>query len=141
VDANVKQVVPFLCVSSMERSIRHYVDGLDFAIKHEWVVDGKRRWCWLSLGGASLMLQEFHTEGHDSWKPAGKLGEGMSLYFICEDAVAIYKEVLSRGIEASEPQVGNGMWVTGMKDPDGYEVFFESLTDTPEETRLSEVTG
>lgn len=136
---NVKQVVPFQNVSSMERSIRYYVDGLGFAIKYKWVVDGKLRWCWLELGGAALMLQEFPKEGHDSWTPSGKVGEGVSLCFTCEDALAIYHDVRSRGIEASEPQVGNAMWVTGLSDPDGYRLFFESATDVPEDTKLSEV--
>jgi len=132
---NVKQAVPFLHVSSMERSVRYYVDGLGFATKHTWVVDGRLRWCWLALGGAALMLQEFAKP------PAANAGAGISLYFTCEDALAIYHEVKSRGIEASEPQVGNGMWVTGLSDPDGYRLFFESPTDTPEETKLSEVTS
>jgi lactoylglutathione lyase len=138
-DGNVKEVVPFLHVSSMERSVRYYMDGLGFTMKYKWVVDGKLRWCWLALGGAALMLQEFPKEGHDSWSPTGKVGEGVSLYFICEDALAIYREVRSRGIEASEPQVGNAMWVTGLTDPDGYRLHFESATDTPEDTKLSEV--
>jgi lactoylglutathione lyase len=85
------------------------------------------------------MLQEFAKEGHDSWAPKGKLGEGMSLWFQCEDAVAIYREVRSRGIEASEPQVGNAMWDTLLLDPDGYRIHFGSPTDAPEETKLSEV--
>jgi hypothetical protein len=85
------------------------------------------------------MLQEFPKEGHDSWLPSGKVGEGLSLCFICQDAVAVYDAVRSRGIEASEPQVGNAMWVTGLSDPDGYRLYFESATDTPEDTRLSEV--
>jgi catechol 2,3-dioxygenase-like lactoylglutathione lyase family enzyme len=50
-DANVKEVVPFLHVSDIERSVRYYVGGLGFTIKNKWVVDGKLRWCWLSLGG------------------------------------------------------------------------------------------
>ena len=54
---NVKQVVPFLRVSEMERSVRFYIDGLGFTMKHEWVPEGKLRWCWLTRGGASLMLQ------------------------------------------------------------------------------------
>ena len=87
------------------------------------------------------MLQEFPTEGHDSWRPAGAVGEGVSPVFICADAVAIYRDVVSRGIEASEPQVGNGMWVTSLADPDGYRIDFESETDTPEETTLSQVHG
>jgi len=134
---NVKEVVPFLHVSSMEQSVHYYLEGLGFTMKHQWIVEGKLRWCWLALGGASLMLQEFPKEGHDSWVPSGKVGEGVSLYFTCEDAIAIYKELKSRGIQASEPEVGNAMWVTGLSDPDGYRLFFESATDTPEETKLS----
>jgi catechol 2,3-dioxygenase-like lactoylglutathione lyase family enzyme len=138
---NVKQVVPFLHVSNMERSIRYYLDGLGFTIKYKWVVDGKLRWCWLELGGAALMLQEFPKEGHDSWAPNGKVGEGVSLCFNCEDALVIYHQVRSRGIEASEPEVGNAMWVTRLSDPDGYRLEFESPTDTPEDTKLSELMG
>ena len=78
-DGNVQEVVPFLHVSSMERSVRYYVDGLGFTMKNRWVVDGKLRWCWLALGGAALMLQEFPKDGQDSWVPAGKVGEGVSL--------------------------------------------------------------
>jgi hypothetical protein len=125
----------------MEKSVRYYVDGLGFTMKNKWAVDGKLRWCWLALGGAALMLQEFPREGHDSWAPAGKVGEGVSLCFTCENALAIYGEIRSRGIQASEPQVGNAMWVTRLSDPDGYRLYFESATDTPEDTKLSEVKG
>lgn len=138
-DPNVRDVVPFLCVSDMERSLRYYLDGLAFTMKNTWVVDGKVRWCWLERGGAALMLQEFAKEGHDSWRPQGKVGDGVSLWFICEDAIAIYDEIRSRGIEASEPQVGNGMWCTTLADPDGYRINFESKTDVPEDTKLSEM--
>lgn len=136
---NVKQVVPFLGVFEMQRSIRYYIDGLGFTMKNQWVVEGKLRWCWLELGGAALMLQEFRREGPNAWMPTGKLGEGASLNFQCQDAVAIYHEFKSRGVEASEPQVGNGLWVTGLADPDGYRLYFASPTDVPEETKLSEV--
>ncbi len=70
--------------------------------------------------------------------PAGKVGEGVSICFICEDALAIYRQVTSRGIQASRPFVGNAMWVTSLSDPDGYRIDFESYTDVPEETVLSE---
>ena len=103
--------------------------------------EGKLRWCWLQRGGAALMLQEFRTEGHDSWTPEGKVGEGVSVCFICEDALAIYHEVSARGIQASKPFVGNGMWVTSLSDPDGYRLEFESDTDAPEETEYSEQGG
>ncbi len=55
-----------------------------------------------------------------------KVGEGVSICFICDDA------------PASRPFVGNGMWVTSLADPDGYRLEFESLTEVPEDTQLSE---
>jgi len=36
------------------------------------------------------MLQEFRTEGDDSWVPQGRLGERVSICFICKDASSIY---------------------------------------------------
>ena len=137
-EPNVKQAVPFLAVSDMSASIRYYVDGLGFEMTQQWIDEGKLRWCWLQRGGAALMLQVFRTEGHDAWVPQGKVGEGVSIYFVCQDALAIYREVTARGVEASTPFVGNAMWVTGMSDPDGYQLTFESDTDVPEETVYKE---
>src|SRR5271170_5497210 len=135
---NVEQAVPFFRVSNVEASIRYYVDGLGFQMTKKWIDEGKLRWCWLQHGGAALMLQEFRKEGHDSWVPAGKVGEGVSICFQCKDALEIYRDVTSRGIQTSEPFVGNNMWVVGLKDPDGYRIEFESPTDVPEETKFSE---
>jgi len=137
-EPNVKQAVPFFAVSNIEESARYYVNGLGFEMTEKWIDEGKLRWCWLRLGDAALMLQEYRREGHDSRVPEGKVGEGVSIYFICEDALAIYRQAVSRGIKASRPFVGNGMWVTGLSDPDGYRIYFESVTDVPEETVLSE---
>src|SRR5436309_13100370 len=138
---NVKQAVPFFAVTEMDRSLRFYLEGLGFQMKNRWIDEGKLRWCWLQHGGAALMLQEFRKEGRDSWAPKGKVGEGVSICFICEDALAIYREVTLRGIQASKPFVGNGMWVTSLSDPDGYRIDFESYTDVPEETEFSEPEG
>jgi lactoylglutathione lyase len=85
------------------------------------------------------MLQEFVKQGDGVLKPQGALGQGVSRRFQCEDGVALYREFLSRGIEAKEPFVGNSMWVTVLSDPDGYKLDFESPTDLPGDTKLSEV--
>jgi hypothetical protein len=122
----------------MDRSLRFYLDGLGFNMKNKWEPEGRVRWCWLTRGGVSLMLQEFLKEGPHAFRPEGKLGEGVSLAFQCEDAVGLYHEFRSRGIEAKEPFVGNSMWVTILSDPDGYKLDFESPTDVPEETKLSD---
>ena len=51
-DGNDTEVVPFLRVSDVERSVRYYIDGLGFTMKNKWAVAGELRWCWLARGGA-----------------------------------------------------------------------------------------
>jgi lactoylglutathione lyase len=136
--ANVTQAVPFFNVTDIAASVRFYVDGLGFKMTKQWIDAGKLQWCWLEIGKAALMLQEYRKVGHGPQRPEGKLGLGVVISFQCRDALAIYREARSRGIQASRPFVGNGMWVTGMTDPDGYRLEFESPTDVPEETELVE---
>jgi lactoylglutathione lyase len=141
-DMNVVQAIPFFRVSNIVESLRFYVNGLGFKMTKEWIDEGKLRWCWLQLGGAALMLQEFRREEHEFLQPNEKLSVGVSVCFQCKDALAIYRDITTRGIRVSHaPLVGNGMWVVPMLDPDGYKIEFESPTDVPEETALSEAEG
>lgn len=133
IEPNVEQAVPFFMVTNMEASLRFYVEGLGFEMTKKWLPERKIRWCWLQLGGAALMLQEYLKDN----VPEGKLGQGVSLCFQCKDALALYHAFTSRGIQARNPFVGNGMWVTFAIDPDGYKLDFESPTDVPEETEYS----
>ena len=131
---NVKQAVPFFRVTNMDTSLRFYVDGLGFTLTNQWVPEGRIRWCRLELGTTALMLQEYWQDGRQGGAPEGVLGQGVSICFMCADALAINRELISRGIPASRPFVGNGLWVTSVTDPDGYRLDFESPTDVPEET-------
>jgi lactoylglutathione lyase len=131
---NVKQAVPFFLVSDINASLRFYVDGLDFKMTNTWIVDGVLRWCWLEIGDAAIMLQEFWKAGDDPSLPKGKPGFGVSICFMCADALGIYRSAKSRGLEVSRPFVGNGLWVTSLTDPDGYRLDFESKTDAREES-------
>jgi lactoylglutathione lyase len=130
--SNVKQAVPFFMVSNIEESLRFYVDGLAFVKSKQWEPEGKIEWCWLEIGDAALMLQEYRK----GRRPEAKLGQGVSICFTCEDAIALYREFESRGVDATRPFVGNAMWVTSVTDPDGYRLYFESPADVPEETVL-----
>jgi predicted lactoylglutathione lyase len=136
--SNVKQAVPFFMVKDIGSSIEFYVNGLGFSITRSWTEQGKLKWCWLEIDSAALMLQEFNKEAGDTDLPEGENGVGVEIYFICEDALAIYTQITFNGIVASEPFVGNNMWVVQVKDPDGYKISFESLTDVPEETKYSQ---
>ncbi len=135
--ANVKQAVPFFSVIDMDRSLRFYLDGLGFTMKNKWIVDGKVRWCWLEHGAAAIMLQTFMLEEPHKNVPATALGLGVTTCFICEDALALYRDFVVRGITATKPFVGNAMWVTDVTDPDGYKLYFESKTDAAEESEYS----
>jgi lactoylglutathione lyase len=137
---NVKQAVPFFGVTNMDSSLRFYVDGLGFKMKNYWIPDrdnpdGRIRWCWLELGDAAIMLQEFLPER----QPQETLGAGVNVCFQCEDALALYREFKLRGIQTRKrPFVGNRLWVVPLTDPDGYRVEFASPTDAPEESELAE---
>lgn len=135
---NINETVPFFMVSNMEKSLEFYVKGLGFQIQYRWIPKGKIEWCKLKREVGSLMLQEHKNMDTGFIKGGGKVGLGASIYFICEDAIKIYKEIISNGLSASEPFVSNNMWLTSIKDPDGYGINFESITDVPEETKYSE---
>jgi ketosteroid isomerase-like protein/catechol 2,3-dioxygenase-like lactoylglutathione lyase family enzyme len=133
-EENLTQAVPFFMVTDIAASARFYVEGLGFEMTHRWIDGGQLRWCWLCRGGAAVMLQQFWNEGPHASAPAGRLGEGVSTFFLCDDAIAFYREVVERHVAAKRPFVGNSMWVTAIADPDGYQLLFESPTDAPEET-------
>lgn len=130
---NVKQAVPFFMVANMDKSLSFYISGLGFQLINKWEPNGKIEWCWLQLENVSIMLQEYRQG-----PPNEKSGEGVSVYFICEDALSIYEQINFRGLQPTEPFVGNNMWVVGLKDPDGYNILFESPTEVQEGTLYSE---
>ena len=94
--------------------------GRWFEITQRWVEAGKLRWCWMRIGDAALMLQVYAADGHGGSRPDGRLGLGVSICFVCRDALAIYREAKTRGVAVQTPFVGNAMWVTSLTDPDGY---------------------
>jgi catechol 2,3-dioxygenase-like lactoylglutathione lyase family enzyme len=137
---NVRHTVPFFGVRDIDASLRFYEGGLGFVRMREWIPEGRVRWCWLELGSVALMLQEFWKDGRRGGGPSDPLGQGLSICFICADALAIYHGAIARGLTASTPFVGNQMWVTSLLDPDGYRLEFESPTDVREGTRYSNQT-
>lgn len=131
-DVGTRQCVALLGVRDMAASLRFYVDGLGFRMTETWEAEGTIRWCWLVHGAAALMLQEYTPARRPA--PETTLGTGVSLNFICTDALAFYRAAVARGIQVARPFVGNRMWVASLTDPDGYALHFESPTDAAEES-------
>jgi lactoylglutathione lyase len=133
---NVREAVPFFMVTDIDASLRFYVDGLGFAMTNSWRPEGPDRvtWCSLQIGAAGIMLQKFWRKGEETGRPEGALGQGVSVCFMCEDALAIYRDAMAKGLAPQRPFVGNNMWVVSFADPDGYRLDFESATDVAEET-------
>ena len=123
--AGVNQAVPLLDVAA---SLAFYIDGRGCSIDQRWVVDGQIRWCSLKVGDALLMIQGPRIAAE------ARPGVGWSLCFMCDDAIAVWREARRRALEPRRPFVGNGLWVTSFADPDGYRRDFQSPTDAPEES-------
>ena len=123
---SLDQTVPLLLVTDLARACDFYCRGLGFELDRRWEPDGELRWCWLRRNGASLMLQQACQED----RPAAPRGNGVSLYFICQDAAAVYRDLSSRGIEATPPTVAfYGMNQVFVTDLDGYALCFENPVD------------
>lgn len=137
----VLEVVPFLHPSSMAASLAFYRDILGFTIALCWPSKDDIRWCRLELGQAAIMLQEQSPSPAWALRDGGRLGDGLSLTFICSNALAMYNKAVAAGLTVEEPFVGNHMWVVTLTDPDGCRVEFESNTLAPEGATLSQVHG
>jgi catechol 2,3-dioxygenase-like lactoylglutathione lyase family enzyme len=136
--ANLKLAVPFFNVSDMARSVAFYTEGLGFEIKIRWEPEGVLRWCWIERGPVALMLQSYQPPaGHPQKPPLEKPGEGISISFQCEDAIALYHEIVGRGLEPERPFVGNSLWTFSLRDPDGFVLEFASPTNVAEGTELA----
>jgi lactoylglutathione lyase len=137
-NVGVQRLVPLLMVQDMDRSLRFYAQGLQFDVKNTWTPEGRIRWCWLELGGAALMLQEWVANDPRRTNPREHVGAGVGFNYQCQDAIAFYKIAKARGLSVETPFVGNSMWVTSLIDPDGYRLHFASPTNAPEESQYQE---
>ena len=122
--AAIRELVPLLFVQDIGRSVAFY-HQLGFVLAGSWEPDGKLAWCRIERAGSAIMLQQ--AENEDG--PAHGRGRGVGFFFVCDDVDAIYAEFISAGMTLDEPQVAfYGMKQIFLKDPDGYELCFESPT-------------
>jgi len=98
----VKQSVSFFGVTNMEASLKFCVDGLGFQMKHWWipnrVEEGSDPTGEFAVAGCSAVKPPScsrslagTTTDRDAWDRSTRC-------FMCEDALALYREFKSRGV-------------------------------------------
>ena len=122
---NVQQTVPLLYVADIEASRDFYCDGLGFKTAEAWAPGDKLAWCWLTLEGAALMLQQAEPADLSDHK------RNVVFYFLCNDADSVHAALKQRGVEVSDPSDESyGMRQVFLRDPDGYSLCFEHRLST-----------
>ena len=122
--ATIQELVPLLFVDDIGRSVAFYRARLGFELTRSWEPGGRLSWCRLDRGGAAVMLQQA-IAGEDG--PAEGRGRGVGFFLLCDDADAMHTDFVSRGLTVAPPQAAfYGMNQVFVKDPDGYELCFQS---------------
>jgi uncharacterized glyoxalase superfamily protein PhnB len=125
--ATIQELVPLMFVEDLNRSAAFYQDRLGFEMTMKWEPDGKLSWCRLERGGAALMLQQAIPEEDG---PAEGRGRGVGFFFNCDDAGIMHSDLTRRGLPVAPPKAEfYGMNQIFVKDPDGYELCFQSVID------------
>jgi uncharacterized glyoxalase superfamily protein PhnB len=116
-----KSLTISLTVSDLTRSTRLYTEGLGFALKDEYKMEGKVVGVMLESSDAILMLtQDDFAKGRDRVK-----GTGMRLHLETEqDLQALARQAKSAGlsVEGDPAPLGWGPMGFSLSDPDGFKV-------------------
>ncbi|QDT26181.1 Glyoxalase-like domain protein [Gimesia panareensis] len=125
----IQELVPLLFVDDVTHSVAFYQDLLGFELTLKWEPEGKLSWCRLERGSAALMLQQACPDEDGTVEERCK---GVGFFFLCDDAQAMYDELLGKGLDLEPPQVAfYGMNQLFLKDPDGYELCFQNQVAAP----------
>ena len=123
-------VIAHIAVFDMPTSVAFYRDVIGFTIVNQSGPGDDFDWGFFRLGGAELML---NTQYDRSRRPPApdpartNAHDDTTLYFACRDVHAAYAHVLANGMDAEPPKVSwYGMKQLYMKDPDGYQICFQS---------------
>jgi len=129
----LKGLIPILICKDVQRSIRFYVDVLDFKVVDEMKDVGRSGWASLQNGSASVML------GSPTYIPETPTIDGRHQqvvhYFYPADVEALRDSVVTKGYPVSDLRVAfYGMKEFDLVDPDGHVLWFGQETDDPPTT-------
>jgi len=129
----IARSVPLIYVDDMVASLAFWRDLLGYKVRRAWEPEGQCVWCWLARDHSAVMLQLAERGQLDP------LGDDILLFFICDDADALYHELVAGGAEPKPPETAHyGMRQVVIVDPDGRPLCFESPADSDWEFALTE---
>ncbi len=118
----VSKLIPSLGVSDIDRSAAFYRQFFGFEVQDSYEDEGRMTWCWLTTGGADLMLQQLSVDQQITLNPA--IGQSWVIYIRPDDLKATHARLKKAGIAISDvaatPYGANEFFLT---DPDGYELW------------------
>ena len=132
-------LVPEICISDFDRSIKFYTKILGFKIEYQRKEDG---FAFLSLGKAQIMIDQI-DKGR-TWKTGEfeyPLGRGINFQIevnnvdtllnnLKKNNVKLFLELEEKWYRKNDTQIGNKQFL--VQDPDGYLLrFFEDLGTKP----------
>lgn len=114
-------------VEDIECSVAFYQGKLGFEVAGKWDPTGKLAWRRLVRDRSAIMLQQACEEDGSS----ADRGWDICFFFNCDDAARMHAELGTRGLHAQPPKAAfYGMNQFFLRDPDGYELCFQSaVTD------------
>ena len=129
----IARSVPLIYVDDMLASLVFWRDKLGYELLRAWEPEGQCVWCWLARDSSAVMLQLAEP---GQLEP---LGDDILLFFTCDDADALYAELVARGVAPKPPEIAHyGMRQVVIVDPDGRPLCFESPVDSDWEFALTD---
>lgn len=83
-----RKVIPSLGVADIERAVGFYRTFFGFDVLDSYEQEGRMVWCWLSNGGADLMLQQLTADQQIRLNPA--IGQSWCIYVQVDDLESIH---------------------------------------------------
>ncbi len=135
---SLARLVPELCCSHFERSLRFYTEVLGFSILY---ARPEERFAYLDREGAQLMIEQPTDRAFVAGELAYPYGRGMNLQIEVSKVEPLHRKVKASGSEIyldledrwyrrDQILLGNRQFV--VLDPDGYLLrFFEDLGQKP----------
>jgi glyoxylase I family protein len=135
---DIDGMTPLIQVYDMNEALGFYRDRLGFdMVADSGEVDAPEgrhvHWCWLRLGTADLMLNTAYDEGE---RPSGRdparqaAHDDLCFHFGVADVDSTAAWLRGRGLEVGGPKTAPyGMRQAWLRDPDGYQLCFQSAAD------------